>query len=279
MPFCSLCLSALFVAVPFPEPLMADALPVSSSHSTAVSAPALAASPSKPMGFSLASLHAAAVTIGAASSATSASAFLSPGVHAHHNYAMYASASSLPGVHAHQEHATYVSASSSSGAGPSSVPVTSGPVSPLASCNLDALFTSCDPLQNVITGDLYCVYSHLELRGIPMCSLNVVEARQAIVYHLLSGMCATKLPNGLPALPHLGIILCTSFDNTHLKTIASAINAPSGSDVNAVLAQKRAELVDSHGVSNPLHSIFDSVENGWFLSFGLRFIARSVRSL
>ncbi|KAJ7934066.1 hypothetical protein B0H13DRAFT_1855538 [Mycena leptocephala] len=46
---------ALLVAGPFPEPLMADALPISSSRSAAVSAPAPAASPSQPMGFSLAS--------------------------------------------------------------------------------------------------------------------------------------------------------------------------------------------------------------------------------
>lgn len=173
-------------------------------------------------------LRAVAASMGAAScfeeSAATALAFSLPGVHTHHNhYATYASASSLPGVHAHQGHAyAYVNpyrptsvyrnilnrerAVAQPSAGPSSVRTTSGPFSPFVSSGIDVLFTSQDPLQNVITGNLYCVYSHLELHGITSHGLSSVEARQALIYHCYL-VCALRWMAGNDAVEFNSVVV------------------------------------------------------------------------
>ncbi|KAJ7939012.1 hypothetical protein B0H13DRAFT_1851180 [Mycena leptocephala] len=163
-------------------------------------------------------------------------------------------------------------------AGPSTLNQSSGPVSPFPS-GLDVLFTLNDPLQNIIAGDLYSVYSHLSHHGIPVQGLSVGQARHAIIYHLLSGMCATTLPDGSLAFPHVGckssaaafsspqhmshaaysIILSASLPATHLNVAAAALGV-SHSDVMQVLSIKRTDLFHGHGIANPLHATFDRVE-------------------
>ncbi|KAJ7233269.1 hypothetical protein B0H12DRAFT_1028578, partial [Mycena haematopus] len=71
-------------------------------------------------------------------------------------------------------------------AGPSVVRRINGPVSPLISAGIDVMFTSTNPLQNVMLGELCHLKEHLRLHGIPSHGLGVDEARQAIVYHLLT---------------------------------------------------------------------------------------------
>lgn len=57
-----------------------------------------------------------------------------------------------------------------------------GPISPLNnSCALDVLFTSPDPLRNIIVGDLYCVFATMDHHSIPSQGLTVLQARQALI--------------------------------------------------------------------------------------------------
>jgi len=125
-------------------------------------------------------------------------------------------------------------------AGPSSMPSTNGPVSLfVTSSGLDAIFMSSDPLQNILGRDSHCIYSHLYHHGIPSHGLSVVQARQAVVFHLLSGMCATKLPNGSLVLPHHRCIsVSTDFDSPqHMSYAAHSIL------ISAALSQDKIDVV------------------------------------
>jgi hypothetical protein len=97
---------------------------------------------------------------------------------------------------------------------------------------------------------------------------------------LLSGMCATKLPNGSPAMNHIGclsaassflspthmshatysIVLSACLSDDHSSLVCGAMNIPDASELNLVLSRRRADLVRTHGISDPLHSIFDGFE-------------------
>lgn len=109
--------------------------------------------------------------------------------------------------------------------------------------------------------------------------LKYSQARQPIVYHSLSGMGATRLPDGGLALPHVGckssasqfhspqhmshavhsIILSACFTDVQLAVVARVLGS-SLADGLSVLAARRAELLKNYNVSNPLHDVFDGFE-------------------
>ena len=165
-----------------------------------------------------------------------------------------------------------------SAAGPSNINRFAGPFSPFAS-SLDVPFVSTDPSQNIFTGDRYLLNSHLNHHGIPTQRLSVDQARQAILYHLLSSMCAITLPDGTLALLHVGcrslggpflsprhmahaaysIVLSALLLASHLNIVSGALGV-SELEVLQVLSAKCANVVDEHGAANPLSDIFDRVE-------------------
>ncbi|KAJ6456860.1 hypothetical protein C8R45DRAFT_943352 [Mycena sanguinolenta] len=70
-------------------------------------------------------------------------------------------------------------------AGPSTLRLpAAGLVSPYT--DLAQYFISTNPLCNILTGDVYALYAHLENHGIPSVGLSASEARKAIVYHLIT---------------------------------------------------------------------------------------------
>ncbi|KAJ7506421.1 hypothetical protein B0H11DRAFT_1903795 [Mycena galericulata] len=95
--------------------------------------------------------------------------------------------------------------------------------------DLDVLFTSSDPMRNILSGDLYTVFAHLDYHGIPSRGLGLDQARQALVYHLLSAIVARALGSSVAG-------------------------------IMSVLATRHRELVKSHSISNPLHDVFDGFE-------------------
>jgi hypothetical protein len=56
------------------------------------------------------------------------------------------------------------------------------------------------------------------------------------------------------------IVLSACLSDEHRSLISAAMNIHSASDLNLVLSQKREDLVKCHGISNPLHSVFDNFE-------------------
>ena len=176
------------------------------------------------------------------------------------------------------------SISAGSSAGPSNLSIPSGPISPYVT-GLSNYFVSPYPFQNILLGDHATVFAHLHHHGIPASEMTLSQARQALVIHLMSGMCATRHPNRLFALNHVGcvsvgenftspvhmshaaysIVLSAELNVNQTNVLAAAFNIDDVLDLTRKLTQKltqiRGDLVASFGVSNPLYSMFDGFES------------------
>ncbi|KAJ6587249.1 hypothetical protein B0H10DRAFT_2197918 [Mycena sp. CBHHK59/15] len=99
---------------------------------------------------------------------------------------------------------------------------------------------------------------------------------------LASGPVSPFLPNGSPALSHLGclslasdfaspshmshaaysVLISASLSSSQIDVVSGALNTDPA-ELSVVLARQRTRLLDVHNVSNPLNAIFDGVEQMW----------------
>jgi hypothetical protein len=59
----------------------------------------------------------------------------------------------------------------------------------------------------------------------------------------------------------LSVVLSSTLSGLELSLVGESMGLSDLSTVRSMLADKRSQLVSTHGVTNPLHSVFDRIEN------------------
>ncbi|KAK7015084.1 hypothetical protein R3P38DRAFT_3572974 [Favolaschia claudopus] len=121
------------------------------------------------------------------------------------------------------------------------------PDPPIGSPELSDFFVSPNPHLNALSGHFSVVSQLMADHGIPISGLTDLQAREALVYHLLHGMCATRSHNGAAAVRHKGSVLRPP----DISLIAGILRVPLES-LSSALSDARSELMGRHGVTSPI---------------------------